>query len=73
MTLRLQQLGAIYGLTGERIRQLRERGAPVEDPDALHDWLEHNQVKISTLALLLMDAVTRGDLRRKIESLTHPR
>lgn len=68
-----EALGKVYGLSGARLRQLRERGAPIESPDQLHSWLEEHGVRISSLAILLLDGVTRRDLHRKIQSLNHPR
>jgi hypothetical protein len=60
-------LGAVYGVSGQRIRLLKSKGAPVGDPDALLTWLKEHGSNLGPLLALLLDAVTRADLHRRIQ------
>ena len=63
-------LGKVYGVTGERIRYLATKGAPVRDADAFYKWWKQHQKKFGMLYWLLMDQKTREDLQRQIDNLT---
>lgn len=64
------KLGKVYQVSGQRIRLLRSKGAPVESPDALLQWLKENKKTFGRLYWLLLDDLTRDDLRRQIELYT---
>ncbi|MBP36270.1 MAG: hypothetical protein CMP31_11725 [Roseibacillus sp.] len=64
-------LGEIYGVSSQRLRLLRSKGAPVESPDALFDWLKEHGSHLGPLLALLLDAVTRSDLQRRINFICH--
>ena len=48
-TVSTEKLGELYGVSGARMRQLRAQGAPIEDPDALYEWMRENTSKRSVL------------------------
>ena len=64
-------LAKVYGVSGQRLRLLRAKGAPVESPDALFDWLKEHGSHLGPLLALLLDAVTRSDLQRRINFICH--
>ena len=68
-----EQLAGIYGISGQRLRVLRAQGAPIETPDALLDWLKEHGSQLGPLLALLLDAVTRSDLQRRINFICHDR
>ena len=66
-----EQLAQVYGISGQRLRVLRAQGAPVETPEALLVWLQTHGVQLGPLLALLLDAVTRSDLQRRIDFICH--
>ena len=60
-------LAKVYGVSGQRLRVLRAEGAPIENPDALVEWLKENQFQLGPLLSLLIDAATRSEMKRKIQ------
>ena len=60
-------LAKVYGVSGQRLRVLRAEGAPIENPDALVEWLKENQSQLGPLLSLLIDAATRSEMKRKIQ------
>tara|TARA_B100000902_G_C26581914_1_gene561603 strand:- start:102 stop:347 length:246 start_codon:yes stop_codon:yes gene_type:complete len=63
------QLAKFYGVSGARIRYLRGKGAPVENPHAFFEWWKEHQGRHGFLYWTLFDRLTREDLRRQIDNL----
>ena len=67
MQVSSELLANVYGVSGQRLRLLRAKGAPVENPDALYEWLKEHGSQLGPLLALLLDAATRSDLHRRIQ------
>jgi|ETNmetMinimDraft_25_1059894.scaffolds.fasta_scaffold29138_2 hypothetical protein len=62
-----EELANVYGVSAQRLRLLRGRGAPIENPDALLDWLREHSSQLGPLISFLIDECTRRDLKRRID------
>ena len=70
MQITSNNLGKIYQVSGQRIRLLQSKGAPVKNPDAFPQWLKDNKKSFGRLYWFLLDDLKREDLSRQIELYT---